>query len=151
VLHNISASIVDHNISVFVEHNLKLLGEEHCLDTCWPGKDVILQLTQIAGGLFIWAATACRFIQEGPFADERLQTLLEGSTSTTAPEEHLNELYTTVLTKSTRSDHSAKEKEALHGLLRYILGSIVILLSPLPATSLVLYCGSNESLRDLDV
>jgi hypothetical protein len=112
VLHNISPSIVDHDISVFFKHNLKLIGEEHCLETCWPGEDVIRQLIQIAGGLFIWAATACRYIQEGLFADERVQTLLEGSTSTTAPEEHLNKLYMTILKKSIRSDYSAKEKEA---------------------------------------
>jgi hypothetical protein len=135
VLHNISPSIVDHDISVYFEYNLKLIVQERCLDVCWPGEEVVRRLIQMAGGLFIWAATACRFIQEGLFADERVQTLLEGSASTT-PEEHLNELYTAVLKKSIRPGYSIKEKETLYGMLQLILGSIVVLLSPLSANSL---------------
>ena len=140
ILHNISSFIVDHDISVFFKYNLKLIGQEHSLDVCWPGEEVIRRLIQVAGGLFIWAATACRFIQEGLFADERVQTLLEGSSSIPVteehPEEHLNELYTTVLKKSIRPGYSAKEREALYGMLRHILGSIVVLFSPLSASSL---------------
>ncbi|KAF1816161.1 hypothetical protein P152DRAFT_112680, partial [Eremomyces bilateralis CBS 781.70] len=140
VLHSISPSIVDHDISVFFEYNLKLIGQEHSLDDSWPGEEIIKSLIQIAGGLFIWAATACRFIQEGYLADERVQILLEGSTSIPAPEEHpevhLNKLYTTVLKKSIRSGYSAKEKEASYGMQRHILGSIVVLFSPLSASSL---------------
>lgn len=49
---------------------------------------------------------------------------------------HLNELYTTVLKKSVRPGYSAKEKNVLYGILRRILGSIVVLLSPLSASSL---------------
>ncbi|KAF1816978.1 hypothetical protein P152DRAFT_445135 [Eremomyces bilateralis CBS 781.70] len=152
VLHSISPLIVDHDISVFFEYNLKLIRQEHSLDDSWPGEEIIKSLIQIAGGLFIWAATACRFIQEGYLADERVQTLLEGSTSIPAPEEHpeehseehseghpevhLNKLYTTVLKKSIRSGYSAKEKEASYGMQRHILGSIVVLFSQLSASSL---------------
>jgi hypothetical protein len=113
VLHSISPSIVDHDISVFFEYNLKHIRQEQSLDACRPGEDIIRRLIKIAGGLFIWAATACRFIQDGPFADERVQTLLEGSMSIGAPEDHLNELYTTVLKKSIRPGYSAKEQEEL--------------------------------------
>ncbi|KAL5331204.1 hypothetical protein ACEPPN_000733 [Leptodophora sp. 'Broadleaf-Isolate-01'] len=127
---------MDHDISVYFAYNLKLIRQEQCLDAGWPGDEVIKRLTEIAGGLFIWAATTCRFIQEGLFVNERVQTLLEGSTSTTAPEEHLNELYTTVLKRSIRPGYSAKEKEALYGMMRHILGSIAILFSPLSASSL---------------
>ncbi|KAF1810923.1 hypothetical protein P152DRAFT_467608 [Eremomyces bilateralis CBS 781.70] len=140
VLHGISPSIVDHDISVFFEYNLKLIGQEHSLDDSWPGEEIIRSLIQIAGGLFIWAATACRFIQEGVFADERVQTLLEGSTYIPAQEEHpevqLNKLYTTVLKESIWSGYSAKEKEALYGMQKHILGSIVVLFSPLSTSSL---------------
>jgi hypothetical protein len=115
-------------------------------------------LVQISGGLFVWAATACRFIQEGLFADERVQSLLEGSKPSTAPEEHpeahLDELYTTVLKKSIRPGYSVTDKEALYGMLRYILGSIIVLLSPLSASSLykllhVTEQKMNQALKDL--
>jgi hypothetical protein len=57
VLHDISPSTVDHDISIFFEHNLKLIGQEHSLDAWWPGEEVVGRLIQIASGLFIWAAT----------------------------------------------------------------------------------------------
>ncbi|KAF1814946.1 WD40 repeat-like protein [Eremomyces bilateralis CBS 781.70] len=154
MLHNISSSIVDYDVSIFFEHNFKLIRQEQSLDVGWPGEDVIRCLIQIVGGLFIWAATACHYIQEGLFADERVQTLLESSTSTTTPEEHLNELYTTVLKESIRPGYSVKEKEVLCGILRHILGSIVVLFSPLSANSLQTLLGVTKQkidqvLRDL--
>jgi len=98
VLHNISPSIVDHDISIFLEYNLRLIGAEDAQDPSWPGAEVIKTLVQSASGLFIWAATACRFIREGLFANERLRTLLKGGASTAAtPEEQLNGIYITVL------------------------------------------------------
>ncbi|KUJ10180.1 uncharacterized protein LY89DRAFT_710917 [Mollisia scopiformis] len=126
VLHNISPPIVDHDISLFLQHNFKLIREEQSLNIDWPGADIIKELVQIAGSLFIWAATAY----------ERVQTLLEGSTYTTAPEEHLNELYNTVLRRSVHPRYSAIEKKELYSMLRHILGSIVVLFSPLSASSL---------------
>ena len=62
ILYNISPSITDHDISIFFEHNLKLIGQEQCLDACWSGEEIIRHLIQLAGGLFIWTATACRFV-----------------------------------------------------------------------------------------
>lgn len=69
VLHNISPSIIDHDITMFLEYNLRLIGEEDARDADWPGSEIIQTLVQSASGLFIWAATACRFIREGLFAD----------------------------------------------------------------------------------
>jgi hypothetical protein len=90
VLHNISPSIIDHDITIFLEHSLKLIGQERSLGPSWPGKEVIRCLVQAASGLFIWAATACRFIREGKrHAARRLDTILKsgGSNSTViAPE-----------------------------------------------------------------
>lgn len=138
VLHNISPSVVDHDISIFLQYNLQLIGQEDCLDTGWPGAEVIRTLVNSASGLFIWAATACRFIREGLFADERLRTLVERGASDVAatPEEHLNRIYTTVLQNSVRPEYTAREKQKFYSTLRDILGSIVALLSPLSVGSL---------------
>ncbi|KAH8585299.1 quinon protein alcohol dehydrogenase-like superfamily [Bisporella sp. PMI_857] len=133
-LHNISPSIVDHDISIFLEYNLRLIGQERSLDAC---EEVVKYLVQIAGGLFIWAATACRFIREGKrFAAKRLDTILEGSGSVTAPEKHLDEIYITVLKHSITLEYTDKEKEEFYYILRHILGSIAVLFSPLSAHSL---------------
>ncbi|KAF1815014.1 hypothetical protein P152DRAFT_392310 [Eremomyces bilateralis CBS 781.70] len=138
ILHNISPSIVDHDIAIFLEYNLTLIGQERSLGADWPGGDNIKRLVQNASGLFIWAATACRFIQDGRrFTVKRLSTILDGSSNAaTAPEKHLNEIYITVLRYSISPDYSDEEKEELYGMLRHTLGSIVLLLSPLSSSSL---------------
>jgi hypothetical protein len=73
VLHNISPAIVDHDISIFLEYNLKVIKQERALDAGWPSEEVIKRLVQSASGLFIWAVTACRFIRKGKrFLTKRL-------------------------------------------------------------------------------
>jgi hypothetical protein len=138
ILHNISPSIVDNDIYIFLEYNLRLIKEERRLDTYWPGEGVIRRLVCIASGLFIWASTACRFIREGKrFGAKRLDTILHSSGSAiTAPEKHLDEIYTTVLKHSVAPEYTDDEKEELYRMLRQILGSIVILLSPLSISAL---------------
>jgi hypothetical protein len=136
ILHSISPSIVDHDISIFLEYNLRLIGQEGCLDASWPGAEVIRTLVRSASGLFIWAATACRFIREGLFADKRLRTLLEGGASTSTPEGHLNGIYITILQNSVHPGFIEEEKEEFYSALKDILGSIVAFFSPLSVGSL---------------
>ena len=99
---------------------------------------VLQQLVLYACGLFIWAATACRFIREGRrFARKRLDTILKGGSSTiTAPEKHLNEIYLAVLKHSISLEYSDEEKEEVFDILKHTLGSIVVLLLPLSTSSL---------------
>ena len=99
---------------------------------------VLRQLVLYACGLFIWAATACRFIREGRrFARKRLDKILERSSSAiTAPETHLDEIYLAVLKHSISSDYSDEEKEEACDKLKHTLGSISVLLSPLPTSAL---------------
>jgi hypothetical protein len=154
VLHNISPSIADHDITIFLEYNLRLIQKERSLNNGWPGEEVIKCLVLNANGLFIWAATACRFIREGKrFAAKRLDMILENSShAITAPEKHLNDIYTTVLKQSVSSDYSSEEKEELYGMLRYILGSAVILSSPLSpyALSKLLHTSKEEVDQTVD-
>jgi hypothetical protein len=138
ILHNISPAIVDHDITIFLEHELGFIGQERALGAGWPGGEVIQRLVQYASGLFIWAATACRFIREGKrFAVRRLGTILEGSSSDIiVPEKHLNEIYLTVLKHSISAEYTDEERNELCDMLRITLGSVVVLLSPLSAFSL---------------
>ncbi|KAK7985500.1 hypothetical protein PG988_003122 [Apiospora saccharicola] len=136
VLHNISSSIVDGDIYLFFQHHFKLIREDRGLDDDWPVKEALQRLIETAGGLFIWAATACRYIDDGrTLAKKRLQTLLKG---------HLNELYTTVLGKIIPFGSSSEEKDFLYGIVRHILGSIVVLLTPLSTSSLQSLLGETD-------
>jgi hypothetical protein len=138
ILHNVPPTIVNHDISLFLEYSLEIIRQEWTLGADWPGEVVLRQLVLYASGLFIWAATACRFIREGKrFARKRLDTILKGSSSAiTAPEKHLNEIYLAVLKHSISSEYSDEEKEEVCDMLKYTLGGIIVLLSPLSTSSL---------------
>jgi AAA ATPase domain len=137
-LEEISSTVVNHDISLLLKDNLGAIGRECHLGADWPGEEVLGKLVIYACGLFIWVATACRFIREGKrFACKRLGTILDGNNGTiTAPEKHLNKIYLTVLEHSISSDYSTEEKGEAYEILKHILGSVVLLFSPLSASSL---------------
>ncbi|CZR68823.1 related to WD40-repeat protein (notchless protein) [Phialocephala subalpina] len=138
ILHNIPPAIVNHDIYLFLEYNLGTIRQEWSFGVDWPSEVVLKQLVLYAYGLFIWAATACRFIREGKrFARKRLDTILKGSSGAiTAPDKHLDEIYLTVLKHSISSGYSDEEIEEVCDILKHTLGSIVVLFSPLSASSL---------------
>lgn len=154
-LHHISPSTVDHDIFTFLKCKLRLIGQQLALEPDWPPEEAIRYLLQQARGLFIWAATACRFIDKGKrFAAKRLQVIIDSSNSVTAPERHLNEIYYTVLKHSIYSDYTDEEKNNQYRLLRYVLGSIIVLSFPLSTSSLarllnVLKPDVDQTLEDL--
>jgi hypothetical protein len=125
-----------------LKYNLELIGQKKpSLGAYWPGEEVVKQLVQIASGLFIWAATACRFIQEVEKAfliRKRLAAILQAGSSIAEqqPEKHLNEIYTTVLRHSIPAKCSNEEREEFLNMLKDTLGAIVTLLSPLSILSL---------------
>lgn len=63
-LHEISRNTVDRDISMFVADKFRELRDDFPkLPTDWPGDQRISLLVERAGGLFIYAATVCRFIK----------------------------------------------------------------------------------------
>jgi hypothetical protein len=149
VLHDIASEIIDHDISIFLEHNLERIRQEHALRSGWPGEKAIRRLVRNASGLFIWAATACRFIREGrKFAESRLSILLQSDRSISEPEKQLNEIYTTVLKHSISPTYTDEEKEESYRMLRHIVGSIMVLFSPLSADSLSRLLGVTKQKVD---
>ena len=160
ILHEIPRSIVDHDISVFLEWTLKAIADKRSLPTSWPGEENIRKMVQIADGLFIWAATACKFIGEGQqHIATRLDLILEKTRSATIaskqyPERYLDEIYTTVLKNSVPSEFTDTEKQKSYRMLRRILGSIIVLSSPLPISALSRLLSEpedsiNQALEDL--
>ena len=113
------------------------MGQEWAFGDAWPGELAIRRLAQKSSGLFIWAATACRFIKAGEsLAEDRLAEVLEGSRSDATPEQHLDQIYLTVLQSSIPITFREQEKALLYSMQRQVLGSIVVSLSPLSAASL---------------
>ena len=128
----IPKSVVDDDIYILHNHRF-----ERKLAKDWPGEQATKQLVQKAAGLFIWAATAYRFLCEGrPFHEQRLHLILHGNANTTEPEAELNKIYTTVLKNSLRLNYSEQEKNDFCKKLKRIIGGIVLLFSSISANSL---------------
>jgi hypothetical protein len=136
VLHHIDPLIVGQDIRIFFERSLaKMIPHGPLL----PGvsDDVVLtQLEHRAAGLFVWAATACRFIEEGGrYPRKRLEMILKGELlpSGNQPELKLDEMYTSILRNAVPDDD---EKESFCQILRTVLGTIAISFSSLSVPSL---------------
>ncbi|KAJ4262907.1 hypothetical protein NW762_006520 [Fusarium torreyae] len=137
VLHEISPDLVDRDLSLYFRDSFSVIREERGYTDDWPGGKTIKRLVDNSCGLFIWASTACRFIREGRrLASKRISTLLNGHRSGAGPEQQLDQIYTSVLQDSIQQDYNEKEKVELYEILREVLGSIVILSSPLSMQSL---------------
>ncbi|KAG8768048.1 hypothetical protein FRC12_005860 [Ceratobasidium sp. 428] len=87
----------------------------------WPETE-IKQLVQRSNGLFIWAATACKFIEEGLDAESRLKEILGDTPSTFSshPLAALDELYEGAIWYSI-----ANKREDNRLMVRRCLGAIV--------------------------
>ncbi|KAJ7108211.1 hypothetical protein C8R44DRAFT_884977 [Mycena epipterygia] len=67
------SSITD--VGLFTRHELSLIGKKYSLGAAWPGEEHKQALVDLSGGLFIWASTATRFLNDYD-PDDRLKTLL---------------------------------------------------------------------------
>ncbi len=146
VLHNIPKHIVERDILVFLTWEMNKIKQEHGVSGHWPGQYRIKIIAQRAEGLFIYAATVCRFI--GDLADpespeERLNLVLHGNPNGQLSIQSLDAIYTQVLRNSIRkSDEDSKKK--LQETFRYIVGSIVILFDVLSIPSLAKLLSISE-------
>jgi hypothetical protein len=137
ILHSIEPSIVDRDISAFIRNRLGLIRQRYQLQADWPEERAITSLVQSSDGLFIWAATACRFIeQDSQLAESRLTLLVNKSSGASEPTRKLDEIYTTVLTNSVRGEYDEEETLRLRKLFRQIVGPIAISQEPLSIYSL---------------
>jgi hypothetical protein len=137
VLHEIDLRLVDHDISIYFVDKLRGIGMTFLRDSQWPGSKAVDQLVERAGGLFIWADTAYRFIYGGrAFADERLQEVLAGSYDSSAPEKRLDSIYLTVLDKAVSACTREQENRSLFDALYTVIATMAVLATPLDVRSL---------------
>jgi hypothetical protein len=104
-------------------------------------------LVKKSDGLFIYAATICRFLRE-QLTDEirkrRVEKIIEGSTQSQAPEHLIGEVYRKVLIFPV-ANLSDDEKEMAFSLYRRILGSIALVFEPVSIPSLCALVDRRES------
>ncbi|KAF3479854.1 WD40/YVTN repeat-like-containing domain [Arthroderma uncinatum] len=150
VLHEMPLAIVDSDMKLYFRDQFsKIRDESERLDEDWPGDDAIDDLTRKAGGLFIYAATVCGFINTyvGRWSAQVLlegflpnRELKDGQNETYKmpsgpPTFELDSLYLRVLKHSMRGVNDEDKLELTEGF-KNIIGSIVILFEPFTPTSL---------------
>jgi hypothetical protein len=96
----------------------------------WPGEQQIQALAERASGLFIWASTACNYI-DGHDPEERLITLLQADMGLDATSA-LDTLYTTALESAGRSTDLAFGAD-----FRIIMGTLLVLRNSLSPSALI--------------
>ena len=137
VLHEIHRSLVDRDLKIFYEDRFTNIREERGLSSDWPGSIAITRLVKISGGLFIWAASACLYVRKGKSAaKKRLKKLIDGHDPNDGPQKQLDQIYLTVLEDSISEEYDEEERDEFLEQLRVVLGSIIILRSPLSKASL---------------
>ncbi|KAF1974770.1 vegetative incompatibility protein HET-E-1 [Bimuria novae-zelandiae CBS 107.79] len=133
VLHEVQKSTIEHDIRLFLEHELGVIRKERMLSSDWPAKNQILVLVELAVPLFIYAATMCRYIgSKGSNPTAFLNKVLQYQKATFS---QLDRTYLPVLDQLL-SEQEEDEKETWLQGFRDIIGSIVVLESPLSITSL---------------
>ncbi|KAI9045874.1 ATP-binding protein [Aspergillus affinis] len=137
-LHSLDNEVVDDDIRNFLTHRFKRIAKTHQQANGWPGTNTIDILTRKAGGLFIWATTACRFVgSDSRFSQRRLLQLLNDHISIDDPTSALDKIYLNVLQSTVAEGHTAEEKGSIYEIVRLVLGAMSVLVYPLPITDLV--------------
>ncbi|PGH09068.1 hypothetical protein GX51_00821 [Blastomyces parvus] len=144
------------DITKLFEHELALMRREIPLQDNWPGKERVKKLILKADGLFIYAATACRFLAAAAsekWAEVRLDTILSDDIDQISPQRNIDSIYTQIL-KFSIANKIEKEKTEICGLFRRILGPIILLFNPLSIDALSKLLSVpkeeiNDVLRDL--
>lgn len=121
-----SKSIVGADISHFLRNELAKIRKRRRLPGEWPGEENIEKLIQQADGLFIYAATICRFIgDKRSNPSENLQLVLnEYATAVNinrTPTEYLDTMYTQIV------QYAIDGNETTRKYFRQVIGATVIL------------------------
>jgi hypothetical protein len=133
VLHEVPIRTIEHDIRLFLEHELGVIRTERKLASDWPAKHQILALVELAVPLFIYAATVCRYVgSKGSSPTASLNKVLQYQKATFS---QLDRTYLLVL-EQLLSEQEEDEKETWLQAFREVVGSVVVLESPLSAASL---------------
>jgi hypothetical protein len=128
------------DIHTYFEQCLAEISAEHPSLQSWPEPSLIKQLTDHAAGLFIWATTVIRYLEEG-FPKKRLQRILRGAFRQKG--DAIDQLYQQILRLS------FKDTEVLD-VYKKVVGAIVLAKIPLRRADLVHFLGQPEDESSID-
>ncbi|KAL4756008.1 uncharacterized protein BDW70DRAFT_166876 [Aspergillus foveolatus] len=131
-LHELPNPVIEHDIRIYLSERFSVIRKNREMTDDWPGDDTLDALVKMAVPLFIFAATACRFIEEGRHPERRLKELLEAQTAISGSQ--MDKIYQPVLNQLL-ADNDQESNELLQEF-RDIVGVIIMLATPLSVESL---------------
>jgi hypothetical protein len=133
VLHEVPRGTIEHDIRLFLEHELGTIRKARMLSPDWPAVHQIQALVELAVPLFIYAATVCRYVgTKGSNPKVYLDKVLQYRKAIFS---QLDRTYLPVLDQLL-VEQEDDEKEMWLQAFREVVGSIVVLESPLSIASL---------------
>jgi hypothetical protein len=133
ILHQVPRSTIEHDIRIFLKHELGVIQKERSLSSNWPAETDIQALVELAVPLFIYAATVCRYVgTKGSNPKVYLNKVLQYQKATFS---QLDRVYLPVLDQLL-AEHEDDDKETWLQEFQKVVGSVVVLQSPLSVTSL---------------
>ncbi|KAF2731741.1 hypothetical protein EJ04DRAFT_514396 [Polyplosphaeria fusca] len=133
VLHKVAKNTIENDIRLFYKHELGIIRRERELSLDWPTTDQIQALVELAVPLFIFAATVCRYIGTKSGDPEGYLRKVLGYQKSTFSQ--LDRTYLPIL-EQLLAEQEEDEKEAWLQAFWKLVGSIVVLESPLSVASL---------------
>ncbi|KAJ7926277.1 hypothetical protein B0H13DRAFT_2313603 [Mycena leptocephala] len=136
ILHQVKLRVVEQDIRHYLSMKLAETRRIYQIQELWPTAESLDLLARLSSGLFIFAATSIKYIEDRSYSNprSRLQHLV-GSVDTTveefSPFKRLDDLYTDVLVSA-----FPKISASFLGVLKMVLGSIVHLQDPLSIVAL---------------
>ncbi|KAM0169115.1 hypothetical protein ACHAPF_010301 [Botrytis cinerea] len=136
VLHEITHATIERDIFMYLDHEFaKIRTKNKILAVNWPGQESIQALVQMAIPLFIFAATACRFIADPVWnPEEQLEAILQYRMVENMS--NFDRTYRPILEKHFTTQTTKKQRQTLIQQFKEIVGAIVILADPLSIVSL---------------
>ncbi|KAK2760564.1 pfs domain-containing protein [Colletotrichum kahawae] len=158
ILQEVTKSVIDHDIELFLKYELSMIREtwnsihrndsSKQIGSIWPEQEKIQILLRLARPLFIFAATACRFVRDYRLGDpeEQLAHIIE-ATKDSGINDGLDSTYRPVLGKFLTVESERSRKILLHDF-HVIVGAIILLEEPLPTNSVAPLVSSSTARVD---
>jgi len=130
---DIASSANTDDVRIYIHHRMVAIRAQNeylGLPSDWPGASRVEALTLRASGLFVWAATACRYVESGQDPEERLAQLLQSEVHGDSGSA-LDSIYITALESAGKWDDTAFAVD-----FREILGIVLVAGSPLTAKTI---------------
>ena len=151
ILHHVEQKVVETDLLLYLHASLYKTKKMYSVEGSWPSVKDIKALVKLSSGLFIFAATAAKFIQDRDYSDpqRQLTQLLNAvSEANSSPHRLLDQLYLQVLGNAFPSISSE-----FAGRLKMVLGTVALLCNPLSTSDLEqllnLYNPLNNTLQHL--